>query len=167
MVRKPATVRTLSAVVHSVKRRGTLLALLYTFIAVGLPVLHLARHKDDHVHEGAGLRRLVAAGEPAPHVHADGSSHATDAPHLALSRVLEILVPSRAPHAHGDGGAAHFAEALGDGSIPNLPLFGRHASVTRFAFLEDAGSNLSPNRGPPSDRGPPARSFETAPHTVL
>ncbi len=152
--------------IHSVKRRGTLLALLYAFIAVGLPVLHLARHKDDHVHEGAGLRRLVAAGEVTPHVHADGSTHST-ASRLALSAALEVLVPSRAPHAHGDGGAAHFAEALGDGSNPGLPLFGRHASVTRFAFLEDAGSGLSPSRGPPSDRGPPARSFETAPHTVL
>ncbi|MBL8111570.1 MAG: hypothetical protein JNK60_01705 [Acidobacteria bacterium] len=162
---------------QNLKSRGAFLALLYAFIAVGLPVLHLARHKDDHVHEGAGMKRLfatavsaasfgAAAGEATPHVHADGSSHAPRE-RLALSRVLEVLVPSRAPHGHGDGGAAHFAEALGDGSSPDLPLFERHAFVTRFAFLESSASTLSPPRGPPADRGPPARAFETAPATVL
>jgi len=89
-------------------------ALLATFV---LPLLHLATHRDDHIHTPAGTIQLGHAGaEP--------------------SSPTERRAPHRHGDDHGDGSLAHFAAFL-DPVLPEIALSARLAPVeTPLRFLE-------------------------------
>jgi hypothetical protein len=57
------------------RRLAGLLLVLHVAVLHGLPALHLAWHRDDHVHALGGLRWLRP---PPPHVHAPGEQHPAD-----------------------------------------------------------------------------------------
>lgn len=90
------------------------MALLATSV---LPLLHLATHRDDHVHTPAGTIQLGHTGAEPP------SSPERRAPH-------------RHGADHGDGSLAHFAGFL-DPVLPEVALAARPAPVeTPLRFLE-------------------------------
>lgn len=102
------------------RRTRGLGALVVAFLATGvLPLLHLASHRDDHVHTPGGtieLRRAGAeGGEPTP--------------------PPERRAPHRHGADHGDGSLAHFAAYL-DPVLPEIALTARPAPVeTALRFL--------------------------------
>lgn len=128
---------------HRDKRSwSALAALLYLALALVLPGLHLAFHRDDHTHEGGGQHattafllsqqragRSHAHGTTAPHTHrvslSDGDEHARTP--TGRAAVLPTSADCAAPPdlLHGAGSAAHFQSSLLSGTAHViLPLAG-------------------------------------------
>lgn len=113
------------------RRLASLLLVLYVAVAYGLPALHQVFHKNDHVHEGGGLRWL----RRLPHVHADGATH----------EALEIVDDSDAP---GPGSGARLRTARGEAAqsaMPHLaggPLHGQQVLLPPLQLVSVAPAAL-------------------------
>lgn len=69
--------------------RSTLCLLLYLVLVHGVPALHLAWHRDDHVHDHGGLRFLSAS--EVDHVHdASGAHSHQPSQRAAVLRLLSV-----------------------------------------------------------------------------
>jgi hypothetical protein len=131
----------------------------WTFVVA--PALHLAHHRDDHVHTPAGIQRRVDAHDHGDgrlhvhvpvHVHVDARIDATS-PRAAAPRAADVEAvdgdagpgSSTPPAPHGEGAADHFG----------LSLLGAATFVVSAA--PTALEPLAPP--PPADRiaAPPAR----------
>ncbi len=98
------------------RRLAGLLLVLYVVALHGLPALHQAFHRNDHVHELGGLRWLRPL---APHVHATGELHQpseptaeTAWPRQRLPELLGAAAEACAPPLHLALGPAHGSSAL-------------------------------------------------------
>lgn len=113
--------------VRTVPRRwlAPLLLVLYVAAVHGLPALHLGWHKDDHVHELSGLRRL-AARHPA-HTHDHRGAH--PAPEAAPQKAAPLAPDRRStpPRLRADQGTSSLASA------PHLGLGPAHGQLSLLA----------------------------------
>jgi hypothetical protein len=98
------------------RRLAGLLLVLYVAALHGLPALHQAFHRNDHVHELGGLRWLRPL---PPHVHATGELHQPSEPTAErawfgqrLPQLLRAAEETCAPPLHLALGPAHGSSAL-------------------------------------------------------
>lgn len=136
---------------------ASLLLALYVIVLHGLPALHQAFHRNDHVHELGGLRWL---GPRGPHVHAAGERHepAEAAEQPCAPRSVERLRAAAkvwAPPLHVALGPAHGCSAL---LAPAQPAALPPASRLTELALSGAAPAARDFSARPRARAPPWQS---------
>lgn len=146
--------------VRALRARRLARAALWTFVwsSFVAPALHLADHRDDHVHTAAGVQVVLDA-----HHHGDGRLHSHgSAVDVGAASGPAVTPPRNAPDpGHGQGAADHFGLAFIERPVA-LPM-GPPVATERLALRPVVSSVPPPrSRAAHGPRGPPALARELA-----
>lgn len=133
---------------------------VFAWAAVVAPAVHLANHRNDHVHTAGGVRRLpepTADAQPGPHDHGDGRQHS----HAQPTGDPTHAPPSSPAPDHGQGAGDHFGLVLLEAVAFVAPVPRPLVTLLRAPTRPLAPSLKAPDthqaRGPPTFPDPSSR----------